>query len=122
MRNTVPFADKRKKVMTVKSKIWIEIQGLPFFGEGRRDLLKSIEEKGSLSQAAKQVGVSYKKAWSYIRSMEDRLGIKLVKKQVGGKGGGGAVLTGEGKILIDKFDRLLAGTQETINRSFRDIF
>jgi len=113
---------KKKNVMTVKSKVWIEIQGLPFFGEGRRDLLNNIEAKGSISQAAKKLGISYKKAWSYIMSMEDRLGVTLVKKHVGGKGGGGATLTAEGKDLIDKFDKLLAGTQEVINASFKEIF
>jgi len=54
--------------------------------------------------------------------MEGRLGVKLVKKQVGGKGGGGTALTEEGKVLIDKFDKLLAGTQEAINISFKEIF
>jgi len=118
----VNISPKRKGVMTVKSKVWIEIQGLPFFGEGRRDLLNNIESNGSISQAAKKLGISYKKAWSYITNMEDRLGVKLVKKQVGGKGGGGAALTKEGKALIDKFDRLLAGTQEAIDLSFKQIF
>ena len=108
--------------MTVKSKVWIEIQGLPFFGEGRRNLLDNIETNGSISQAARKLGISYKKAWSYITSMEKRLGVKLVKKQVGGKGGGGAALTEEGRALIDKFDRLLDGTQEAINLSFKKIF
>ncbi len=108
--------------MAVKSKVWIEIQGLPFFGEGRRDLLNCIETYGSISQAARKLGISYKKAWSYITSMENRLGVSLVKKQIGGKGGGGAALTEEGKALIDKFNRLLAGTQEAIDLSFKQIF
>lgn len=108
--------------MTVKSKVWIEIGGLPFLGEGRRNLLRKIDENGSISQSAKDLGISYKKAWSYIRNMEDRLGSTLVEKQVGGKGGGGSRLTQKGKALIEKYDQLLAGTQEAINRSFDDIF
>ena len=108
--------------MSVKSKVWIEIQGLPFFGEGRRDLLKNIEEKGSITQAAKATGISYKKAWSYIKSMEDRLGVTLVEKQVGGKGGGGAALTKEGKMLVEKFDKLLEGNQEIVDKIFTDTF
>jgi len=54
--------------------------------------------------------------------MEGRIGVNLVKKQVGGKGGGGTALTEEGKALVDKFNKLLAGTQETINISFEEIF
>ncbi len=108
--------------MTVKSKVWIEIGGLPFLGEGRRNLLRKIEQNGSISQSAKDLGISYKKAWSYIRNMEDRLGITLVERQVGGKGGGGSRLTKQGKSLIEKYDQLLAGTQEAIDRSFREVF
>ena len=110
------------RTMTVKSKVWIEIGGLPFLGEGRRNLLGKIEENGSIAQSAKDLGISYKKAWSYIRNMEDRLGSTLVEKQVGGKGGGGSRLTSKGKALIKKYDQLLEGTQEAINKSFDNIF
>jgi molybdate transport system regulatory protein len=108
--------------LRVKSKVWIEIGGRPFFGEGRRDLLACIDREGSISRAAKLVGISYKKAWSYIKSMEERWGKQLVRKQVGGKGGGGALLTDEGRGLIARYDRLLAGTQESIDQNFRSIF
>jgi len=108
--------------MSVKSKVWIEIDGLPFLGEGRRNLLKKIDENGSISQSARDLGISYKKAWSYIRNMEDRLGSPLLEKQVGGKGGGGSRVTKTGITLIRLYDQLLAGTQEAIDKSFRDIF
>lgn len=108
--------------LRVKSKVWIEIDGLPFFGEGRRNLLLNIEARGSISSAAKELGISYKKAWSYIKNMEDRLGVKLVRKCVGGKGGGGTTLTREARILISKFDQLQAGNQEAINETFKETF
>ena len=108
--------------LNVKSKIWIEIEGLPFLGKGRRDLLKRIEQTGSLSEAARQLGISYKKAWSYLHNMEERVGIKLVEKHVGGKGGGGAILTQEGKKLIAKFDQLMDGNQDNIDHKFEGIF
>jgi molybdate transport system regulatory protein len=113
---------KRTRDLTVKSKVWIEIGGRPFLGEGRRNLLKKIEENGSLSQSAKELGITYKKAWSYLRNMEDRLGATLVEKRVGGKGGGGSRLTDKGKALIEKYDQLLAGTQESIDECFGEIF
>jgi molybdate transport system regulatory protein len=118
----VDILKKGSKSLKVKSKIWIEIEGRPVMGEGRRNLLNYIDKKGSISQAARDLGISYKKAWSYIRNMEDRLGIKLVEKCVGGRGGGGTKLTAEGKVLIDKYDRLQSGNREGINKSFRDIF
>lgn len=111
-----------RAALRVKSKVWIEIGGRPFFGEGRRNLLERIDQEGSISRAAKLVGISYKKAWSYIRSMEERWGKELVKKHVGGKGGGGASLTEEGRTLIARYDRLMAGTQESIDHNFQRIF
>ena len=116
------FIKQRKSTMQVKSKVWIEIDGLPFLGEGRRNLLLNIEKMGSISCAAKELGISYKKAWSYIKNMEDRLGMTLVRKCVGGKGGGGTTLTREAKSLINKFDQLQAGNQEAVNKSFKQIF
>ena len=116
------FLDDMKGVMRVKSKVWIEIDGLPFFGEGRRNLLIHIEELWSISSAAKQVGISYKKAWSYIKNMEVRLGVQLARKCVGGKGGGGTTLTEEAKVLISKFDQLQEGNQEIINETFKETF
>ena len=50
----------------IKSRIWIEADGNILLGEGRVNLLRAINEEGSLSKAAKVLGMSYKKAWSLI--------------------------------------------------------
>ncbi|MBI3592960.1 MAG: LysR family transcriptional regulator, partial [Nitrospirae bacterium] len=75
--------------MEIKSKLWIEIDGEPVFGRGRSFLLNAIDRYGSINRAAKEINISYRKAWSYIKAMEERLGIKLVERQSGGKNGGG---------------------------------
>ncbi|MBN2468066.1 MAG: LysR family transcriptional regulator [Deltaproteobacteria bacterium] len=118
----MPLPKEKLEHLSVKSKVWIEIEGLPFLGEGRRNLLQLISKTGSISQAARELGISYKKAWSYIKNMEDRLGTTLVTKFVGGKGGGGTTLTQEGRILIEKYDQLLDGNQEAVNKTFHEIF
>ena len=71
--------------MEIRSKLWIEMDGEPVFGRGRRFLLEAIESHGSINQAAKEVDISFRKAWSHIKAMEERLGIKLVARQAGGK-------------------------------------
>jgi len=49
--------------MEIKSKLWIEIDGKPVFGRGRSFLLEAINSHGSINQAAKEINISYRKAW-----------------------------------------------------------
>ena len=86
--------------MEIKSKLWIEVEGESVFGRGRRFLLQAIDKYGSINQAAKEINISYRKAWGYIKAMEERLGIKLVDRQAGGKNGGGATLTDEARVFL----------------------
>lgn len=108
--------------MEIKSKLWIESEGKPVFGSGRRFLLEAIDQYGSINQAAKEINISYRKAWGYIKAMEDRLGFKLVERQTGGKNGGGATLTDEAKEFLKKYEELEMGIRELVDERFRRIF
>lgn len=108
--------------MEIKSKLWIEVEGEPVFGRGRRFLLKAIDKYGSINQAAREINISYRKAWSYIKAMEERLGIKLVERQAGGKNGGGAVLTKEAREFLIKYEQMEEGIRETVDKKFTAIF
>ena len=66
-------------------------------------LLRRIGERGSLTEGAKAAGVSYRNAWDRIKSMERKVGGKLVETQVGGPEGGGAILTEGGEALLREF-------------------
>lgn len=90
----------------IKSRIWIEINGNKLLGEGNVKLLKAIEETGSLSKAAKLIGMSYKKAWSLVDAVNKRAKQPVTINSIGGKGGGGAQLTPYGKGLIKSFDEI----------------
>lgn len=68
-------------------------------------LLRRIGETHSLTLAAKEVGISYRNAWDRVHEMEDKLHRTLVKTKVGGRTGGGAVLTEEGSRLLSDFRR-----------------
>ena len=109
-------------IVEIKSKIWIEVDGEPVFGRGRRFLLEAIDSHGSINQAAKEVDISYRKAWSHIKAMEERLGIKLVDRQAGGKNGGGAVLTKEAREFLQKFEKMEEGIREIVDGKFRKLF
>jgi molybdate transport system regulatory protein len=107
--------------MEIRSKIWIEVDGEAVFGRGRRLLLEAIDAHGSINRAAKEVGISFRKAWSHIKTMEDRLGIKLVERQAGGRNGGGAAITKEAKVFLIKFEAMEDGIREIVDERFRTV-
>ena len=67
----------------------------------RIDILRRIGEVGSISEAARGAGVSYKAAWQAIETLSNLAGQALVEKAVGGTGGGGAILTQAGKKVLE---------------------
>ncbi|UCD36170.1 MAG: LysR family transcriptional regulator, partial [Nitrospiraceae bacterium] len=108
--------------MEVRSKIWLAVDGKPVFGSGREALLKAIDNLGSINKAAQHIRISYRKALSYIQTMEQRLGTKLVERQTGGVNGGGAVLTDDAKDFLNKFEVLEEGINEMLDRKFNEVF
>ncbi len=106
----------------IKSKLWLEIDGRPVFGRGRRFLLEAIDKYGSINQAAKEINISYRKAWGYIKAMEERLGFKLIERQTGGRNGGGANLTEKAREFLNKYEILECGIKEIVDERFNNIF
>ena len=66
----------------------------------RFDILRRIGEGGSISEAARRAGVSYKAAWQAIETLGNLAGTPMVEKAVGGSGGGGALLTPAGRRVL----------------------
>jgi molybdate transport system regulatory protein len=66
----------------------------------RIDILRRIGQVGSISEAARGAGVSYKAAWQALETLTNLAGTPLVDKAVGGSGGGGAVLTASGQQVL----------------------
>ncbi|MGY4534331.1 molybdate transport system regulatory protein [Pseudomonas sp. TE3786] len=91
--------------MKLEGQFWITHNGNDVAGEGRIALLRAIESTGSISQAAKAVGISYKFAWDSIDAMNGASGSPLVQRSAGGKGGGGTRLTDAGHALIAAYQR-----------------
>ncbi len=108
--------------LEIRSKIWIEMDGAPVFGRGRRFLLEAIDTHGSINRAAGEVGISYRKAWSHIKAMEQRLRVKLVERHAGGKNGGGAVLTADARTFLKKYEALEQGMRKIADEKFRTYF
>lgn len=77
---------------------------LRFFGEGPCRLLHLIEETGSLRAAALSMGMAYTKALHIMKRAEKNLGFSLTARTIGGKGGGGSVLTPEAKEFLHDYE------------------
>lgn len=84
----------------VDGSLWVESEDQRFLGPGRIELLERIANTGSINQAAKQMGMSYKKAWEMVNSLNAQVSTPLVITQTGGERGGGAIITDEAKQII----------------------
>ncbi len=106
----------------IKSRIWIEKDNSIFLGEGRIKLLKAIDETGSLSKAAKSLSMSYNKAWKLIDSVNKNSNKPIVLKNIGGKNGGGTILTPYGKELIIAFEKINKNCWSYLNKQIDKFF
>jgi molybdate transport system regulatory protein len=97
------MAMKKKEI---RVRCWVDIGGVKHFGPGPAELLERIEETGSISKAAKEMGMSYKKAWDIIERMNARGQSPYVVTSKGGTEGGGTVLTPTGKKVLKSFNKL----------------
>jgi len=97
--------------MQAEILLTLKLQQRLFADPRRISLLKQIAQTGSISQGAKNAGISYKSAWDAINEMNQLSEHSLVDRATGGKGGGGAVLTRYGQRLIQLYD-LLAQIQQ----------
>ncbi len=88
--------------MQIRFKVWIEKDGKFVMGKGGYEILRAIDEFGSISKASEFLGMSYKFVWTYIRNMERILGEKVVEKVRGKEGG--AKLTDVGRRLLDLYE------------------
>jgi molybdate transport system regulatory protein len=86
---------------TIRLHLWLETDNGLFFGAGRAQLLKNIDEYGSLKKASEKMKMSYRAAWGKIKKTEEILGVKLVNKV--GTNRKGYQLTKFGKEFMEKF-------------------
>ncbi len=103
--------------MAVQACVTFEAENAAPVGRARIRLLEAVARAGSISGAARSVGLTYKAAWDAVDALNNLFGRPLVSAQVGGKRGGGAVLTPEGLRVVETFHRLegeLARTLRTL--------
>jgi len=89
--------------MQVYGGIWMGRDQDAQISDVRISLLEKIGETGSITQAAKAVGISYNTAWDAVDAMQNLSGEALVESLSGGKGGGGTRLTEAGQKLVQTY-------------------
>jgi molybdate transport system regulatory protein len=93
-------------------RLRLQRHGEIVLGPGRADLLAYIEQTGSIAAAGRRMGMSYKRAWVLVDSLNSLFQHPLVQASKGGAGGGGAHLTPLGVRLLAAYRGLEAATLE----------
>ena len=100
-------------------KIWMSDEmNNGILGDGKWQILKLIEEKGSLKAACDELGYTYRRTWGNMKKIEDFFGFPLLEKHRGGSEGGKTLLTAEGKKLVKAFDKFHASVDSVIQKGF----
>jgi len=84
-------------------------------GPGKIELLESIERHGSIAAACREMGLSYKKAWQLLDTMNRHLTAPVIDTVTGGTQRGGATLTEYGRAIIEEYHRLMADLTHSPN-------
>jgi len=105
--------------LKLRSSQWIvDEHNNIIIGEGRAEILKNIEQTGSINQTAKVMKMSYKAVWSKIKATEKHLDTRIVhtdRKE-------GSRLSGEGKELLEKYRRLKKECMSVDDKIFSNVF
>jgi molybdate transport system regulatory protein len=84
----------------------VRLSSAAVFGPGKADLLDHIAASGSISAAARRMRMSYKRAWQLVDDMNRAFRAPLVTTNAGGTQGGGAVVTANGKRVLNCYRTL----------------
>lgn len=93
----------KAQAVELDGSLWFNRAENKFLGGDRIALLEKIDELGSITRAAKAVGISYKTAWETVNQINNLAVAPLVDRATGGKGGGGTTLTTAGREVLEQF-------------------
>lgn len=100
-------------------RLRIDFDGENYIGHGRIELLELIGRHGSISQAAKAMSMSYKRAWYLIDGFNAMFREPLIERHHGGKGGGSATLTPFGERVVSEYRAMEAKALQVFSEPVR---
>lgn len=109
----------KAKRTEIALKIRLDLPGDGQLGPGKIELLRRIGERRSIAAAAREMNMSYRRAWLLVQELNEMFAQPLVAKWLGGESRGGATLTDEGERLVRNYDALVRKAASA-NRSVLD--
>jgi 8-oxo-dGTP diphosphatase len=103
----------------LKLKIWLERDGRFIVSDGRAKLLRKIKDMGSLSKAAKEMGMSYRHAWGIVHRISQNAGGDVVHSTRGGREGGDTSLTPFGEEILREYENKAASLQSQFENGWK---
>lgn len=108
--------------MKPKLRVWVTFGDDFKFGDGRARLLELIGQRGSLQKAARELEMSYRNAWGYLRELERAAGFKFVERMPGGGPRSGMRLTAAGRDFLARYQKFRLGLEAASRRQFARAF
>ena len=106
--------------MSEDPRLWFQIRiGDARFGPGKAELLAHIRDTGSISAAARSMGMSYRRAWTLLEAVNALTDVPAVETERGGASGGGAKLTPRGEALLAAYEQLRVALDATAAPTLR---
>jgi molybdate transport system regulatory protein len=99
-----------------RTRFRVQIKHAVAIGPGKADVLQAVAETGSIAEAGRRLGMSYQRAWSLVRAMNDAFVEPLVDAQRGGPAGGGARLTATGIEVLAIYRAIERDAQRAVAR------
>lgn len=115
------MAGSKQSKITCRPRIRIKAGKDIALGPGKVDLLEAIERTGSISAGARELGLSYRRAWDLVETMNHCFKHPLVARIKGGKGGGGAQLTAEGRETLELYRSMETKALKAIDPEWKTI-
>lgn len=97
-------------------------RGEKFFGPGVAQLMQLIDQHHSLHKATEEMHIAYSKAWRILKEAQKNIGFEIIHKTVGGSGGGGSVLTEEGREYLQRYLAFEQELRKEADRLFQKYF
>lgn len=99
-----------------RARVRVHLDETLMLGPGKAELLEGIAATGSIAEAGRRMGMSYQRAWSLVKTLNDGFAEPLVERQRGGSGGGGARLTTTGEQVLRIYRAIEREAQRTVDR------
>ena len=111
---------KKKETPKFRLRMKLDI-GEDAIGPGKAKLLHAVDQHGSISAAARDMGINYRRAWFLLETMNTALGQPVALTTKGGSDGGGARLTDAGRAVLIAYEDCTRATHKSTYKILSDL-